>query len=332
MRRRPSAMLVASLAVVLVGLFVAPTPGAQAPEKIPHIGYLWFGPEGSDKATMLPGLQQGLRPLGYPEGRDIVIEYRYADSSVERLRELVSDMVATNVDVILAVGVIVAAAVKESTTTIPVVAVTGDPVASGLVSSLARPGQNITGFSFVVTEFGGKWVELLHELVPQGTRVAMLWNPLNAASQVLVQATREAAGRLGLSFSSYEARQSADLPVAFAAITEQAPDALVIDTDALLLSHRDSIVKFAATYSLPAMYGLREFVAAGGLISYGPSPFDIWRRVAGYVDKILKGAKPADLPVQQPTKFELVVNLKTASALGLRIPPLILVRTDEVIE
>jgi len=332
MRRRPSAMLVASLAVVLVGLFVAPTPGAQAPEKIPHIGYLWFGPEGSDKATMLPGLQQGLRELGYHEGRDIVIEYRYADSSVERLRELVSDMVATNVDVILAVGVIVAAAVKESTTTIPVVAVTGDPVASGLVSSLARPGQNITGFSFVVTEFGGKWVELLHELVPQGTRVAMLWNPLNAASQVLVQATREAAGRLGLSFSSYEARQSADLPVAFAAITEQAPDALVIDTDALLLSHRDSIVKFAATYSLPAMYGLREFVAAGGLISYGPSPFDIWRRVAGYVDKILKGAKPADLPVQQPTKFELVVNLKTASALGLRIPPLILVRTDEVIE
>jgi len=272
MRRRPSAMLVASLAVVLVGLFVAPTPGAQAPEKIPHIGYLWFGPEGSDKATMLPGLQQGLRELGYHEGRDIVIEYRYADSSVERLRELVSDMVATNVDVILAVGVIVAAAVKESTTTIPVVAVTGDPVASGLVSSLARPGQNITGFSFVVTEFGGKWVELLHELVPQGTRVAMLWNPLNAASQVLVQATREAAGRLGLSFSSYEARQSADLPVAFAAITEQAPDALVIDTDALLLSHRDSIVKFAATYSLPAMYGLREFVAAGGLISYGPSP------------------------------------------------------------
>jgi len=332
MRRRPSAMLVASLAVVLVGLFVAPTPGAQAPEKIPHIGYLWFGPEGSDKATMLPGLQQGLRELGYHEGRDIVIEYRYADSSVERLRELVSDMVARNVDVILAVGVIVAAAVKESTTTIPVVAVTGDPVASGLVSSLARPGQNITGFSFVVTEFGGKWVELLHELVPQGTRVAMLWNPLNAASQVLVQATREAAGRLGLSFSSYEARQSADLPVAFAAITEQAPDALVIDTDALLLSHRDSIVKFAATYSLPAMYGLREFVAAGGLISYGPSPFDIWRRVAGYVDKILKGAKPADLPVQQPTKFELVVNLKTASALGLRIPPLILVRTDEVIE
>ena len=220
MRRRPSAMLVASLAVVLVGLFVAPTPGAQAPEKIPHIGYLWFGPEGSDKATMLPGLQQGLRELGYHEGRDIVIEYRYADSSVERLRELVSDMVATNVDVILAVGVIVAAAVKESTTTIPVVAVTGDPVASGLVSSLARPGQNITGFSFVVTEFGGKWVELLHELVPQGTRVAMLWNPLNAASQVLVQATREAAGRLGLSFSSYEARQSADLPVAFAAITE----------------------------------------------------------------------------------------------------------------
>ena len=186
--------------------------------------------------------------------------------------------------------------------------------------------------SFVVTEFGGKWVELLRELAPHGTRIATLWNPLNAASRELVQAVREACGNLGLTLLSDEARRPIDLPAAFAAVAEQAPDALIIDTDVVLLSNRKSIVEFAAAHDFPAMYGLREFVDDGGLMSYGPVAFDIWRRVAGYVDKILKGAKPADLPVQQPTKFELVVNLKTAKALGLTLPQSILARADEVIE
>jgi len=281
---------------------------------------------------MLPGFRQGLRELGYQEGGNIVIEYRYADNSMERLHELVGETVAGRVDVILAVGVIVADAVKQANTTIPVVLVTADPVGSGLVASLARPGGNITGFSFIVTEFGGKWVELLHELVPHASRVAMLWNPLNAASRDLVQAVRQASGSLGLTLLSDEAGRPEDLPKAFDAIVEQKPDAMIIDTDALILSHRQSILAFAAAHGLPAMYGLREFVAEGGLISYGPSPFDVWRRVAGYVDKILKGAKPADLPIQQPTKFELVVNLKTAAALDLTVPFSVLARADEVIE
>jgi putative ABC transport system substrate-binding protein len=305
---------------------------AQTAGKVSHIGYIWIGAEGSDPATR-PGLQQGLRELGYHEDRDIVIEYRYADGNVERLRELVSKMVAGNVDVIIATGQIVAQAVKQATTTIPVVVGTGDPLRSGLVASLARPGGNITGFSAMIPEFGGKYLELLHELAPHATRIALLWNPTNGASQDLLQEMREAAGHFGLSLLPHEVRQSGDFPIAFDAIAEQKPDALVIDTDALLISHRKSIVEFAAVHRLTAMYGLREFTDAGGLISYGADVFDGWRRVvAGDVDKILKGARPADLPIQQPTKFELVINLKTAKELGLTIPQSILARADEVIE
>ena len=252
--------LAARLALMLAALLVALHTDAQTRDKVPHIGYLWLGAPGSDKATTLPGFRQGLRELGYQEG------------------------------------------------------------------------SNIAGFSFIVTDFGGKWVELLHELVPHATRVAMLWNPVNAASRALVQAARQATGSLGLTLLSDEAGRPEDLPQAFEAIVEQKPDALIIDTDALILSHRTIIIEFAAVHGLPAMYGLREFVDEGGLISYGPSPFDVWRRVAGYVDKILKGTKPADLPVQQPTKFELVVNLNVVRKLGLTIPPSILARVDEVIE
>ena len=332
MVRRLSLKLTTALAVTLVVLFAALTACAQTQSKIPHIGYIWLGAEGSDRATTLPGFQQGLRELGYQQGRDIVIDYSYADGSVERLRELVSHTVASKVDVIVAPGVIVADAVKSATRTIPVVALVGDPLASGLVASLARPGGNVTGFSSMWPDLGGKFIELVHELVPHAARVAMLWNPSNGASRDLMQAMREPAGSLGLSLLLYETRRPADFPIAFGAITEQNPDALVIDTDVLLISHRKSIVEFAAERRLPSVYGLREFVVDGGLISYGSSSFDLSRRVAGYVDKILKGAKPADLPVEQPTKFELVLNLKTAKALGLTIPPMILARSDEVLE
>jgi putative ABC transport system substrate-binding protein len=323
--------LAAILALTLAVLFAALPTDAQTPGKLPHIGYLWIGAEGSDRVTR-PGLQQGLRELGYREGRDIVIEYRNADGSIERLRELVTDTVATNADVIVAPGVIVADAVKHATTTIPVVALVGDPLASGLVDSLSRPGGNITGFSAMVPEYGGKLVELLHELVPNATRVAVLWNPLNAASRDLVEAVRDAAARVGASPLLHEARRPADFTMAFDAITRQEPDALIVDTDVLLISHRKSIVEYAAVNRFPAVYGMREFVDDGGLISFGANTFELARLAAGYVDKILKGAKPADLPVQQPTKFELVINLKTAKALGLTIPQFILGRADEVIE
>jgi ABC-type uncharacterized transport system substrate-binding protein len=230
-------------------------------------------------------------------------------------------------------GTIVTDAVKRATTTIPVVALGGDLVGSDFVASLARPGGNITGMSINVgPELGGKWLELLHDLAPSALRVAVLWNPTSSYSQNLVQEMREAAGRLGLSLMVREARRPTDFPIALDAIAEQKPDALTTDTDPLTVSHRKGILEFAAAHRLPAVYGLRDFVDDGGLMSYGPSIFDVCRHVAGYVDKILKGAKPADLPVEQPTKYELVVNLKTAKALDLTVPQLILARADEVIE
>jgi ABC-type uncharacterized transport system substrate-binding protein len=304
---------------------------AQTPGRVPHVGYIWMGAEGSDRATR-PGLQKGLRELGYQDGRDIVIEYRYAQGNIERLRELVADTVGSGVDIIVVPGLIVAEAVKQATTTIPVVALVGDPLASGLVASLARPGGNITGFSSMVPDYGGKLVELLHELMPNATRVAVLWNPLNGASRHLVQAIRDAVAHLGLSATLQEVRQAADFSPAFDALTGQQPNALIVDTDVVLISQRKPIIEYTAAHRLPAVYGLREFVDAGGLMSFGADTVELARLAAGYVIKILKGAKPADLPVQQPTKFELIVNLKTARALGLTIPPLILARADEVIE
>jgi putative tryptophan/tyrosine transport system substrate-binding protein len=323
--------LAARLALTLAALLAALHTDAQTRDKVPHIGYLWIGAEGSDRLPR-PGLQQGLRELGYHEGRDIIIEYRYADGSIERLHELISDMVASKVDIIVSPGLVVADAVKRATTTVPVIALVGDPLASGLVASLARPGGNITGFSSQVPDYGGKLVELLHELVPHAARAAVLWNPLNGASRALVQALGEVSGPLGVGLQLHEVRRAAELPTSLDTIAEQNPDALIIDTDALFIAQRKSIVEFAATHRLPAIYGLREFTEVGGLISYGSDTFELARLAAGYVDKILKGAKPADLPVQQPTKFELVVNLKTAKSLGLTIPPSILARADEVIE
>jgi putative ABC transport system substrate-binding protein len=330
-RRWPSTRLVATLGLPIAILWLALSAPAQTTGKISHIGYIWIGAEGSDRVTR-PGLLQGLRELGYEDGRDILIEYRYADGSIERLRELVADTIASRVDIIVVPGVIVADAVKHATKTIPVVALVGDPLASGLVASLARPGGNITGFSSMVPEYGGKLVELLHQVVPNATRVAVLWNPLNAASRELVQAIRDGVERVGLSLVLYELRPPGDFATTFDAITRQQPDALIVDTDVLLISRRRDIIEYAALHRLPAVYGLREFTDDGGLISFGADTFELARLAAGYVDKILKGARPADLPIQQPTKFELVINLKTAKALGLTIPQSILARADEVIE
>jgi putative ABC transport system substrate-binding protein len=325
-------MLATLSALILTVLSIAMPSGAQTTGRVPHIGYLWLGAEGSETASRL-GLQQGLRELGYHEDRDIVIEYRYGNGDVERLHELVSEMVGSKVDIIFAAGTIVTDAVTRATTTIPIVALGGDLVGSGFVASLARPGGNITGMSINVgPELGGKWLELLHDLAPRAVRVAVVWNPTSSYSQNLVKAMREAAGPLGLSLTLHEARRPTDFPISLDAIAEQKPDALTTDTDPLTVSNRKGIIAFAAAHRVPAVYGLRDFVDDGGLMSYGPSIFDICRRVAGYVDKILKGAKPADLPVEQPTKYELVVNLKTARSLGLTVPPSILARADDVIE
>ncbi len=305
---------------------------AQSRPTLPHIGYLWLGAADEEDSTKR-GLRQGLRDLGYVEGRDIIVDYRYADGHEERLAALVSELVAAKVDIILAPGSVVTRAVKKATTTIPVVSTTGDPVGSGFIESLSRPGSNITGLSLNVGgEIAAKNLELLLEIIPGASRIAALLNPSNPQSLVTAQALRKAAEVRGITLLFHEVRAPGDLPMAFGAIATERSDAMIVDGDPLLVSNRRSIVEFAASHRLPAMYGLRDFVDAGGFIAYGASIFEIWRRVASYVDKILKGAKPADLPVEQPTAFELVLNLQIAKALGVAIPQIILARADKLIE
>ncbi len=305
---------------------------AQPRTTIPHVGYLWLGADDEEDSTKR-GLRQGLRDLGYVEGRDIIVEYRYADGHEERLAALVDELVDAKVDIILSPGTVVTNAVKKATTTIPVVSTTGDPVGSGFVQSLSRPGGNITGLSLNVgPDIAEKFLELLHEIVPGASRIAHVWNTSNSAGLAAAQVMRNTAEGLGITLMSHGVRSPSYLPMAFDAIATERSHAMIVDGDPLLVSQRRSIVDFAAAHQLPAVYGVRDFVDAGGLVAHGANIFGIWRRAASYVDKILKGAKPADLPVEQPTVFELVVNLKTAKVLGLVIPQIILARADEVIE
>jgi putative ABC transport system substrate-binding protein len=322
----------------LLGLLGAATVGsarlAIGQTRVPHLVYLWLGPTGSDGSTR-EGLQTGLRELGYHEGQDIVVQYRYADGKEERLAELAAAAVAEQPDVIVTPGTVVTRAVKRLTRTIPIVSASGDPVGSGFIAGLARPGGNITGLAIVVgPELAEKWLELIVEIVPQARRIAMLINAANPVGRTQLVRMRAVADRLGsnFTFDEYPIREAADFPSAFEAIQRAKADALVVDNDPLMSSKRAAIGAFATEHRIPAISGVRDFVEAGLLIAYGASIFDIFRRTATYVDKILKGAKPADLPVEQPTKFELVVNLNTAKALGLTVPPSILARADEVIE
>ena len=307
---------------------------AQQAAKIARIGYL---------ATNLaagPHLReaflQGLRDLGYVEGRNVVIEYRDAEGKLERLPALAAELVALKVDVIVAASTLAALAAKQATRTLPIVfAAAGDPVASGLVTSLARPGGNVTGLSILAPELVGKCLELLKQAVPGVSRVAVLWQPGALGERTekdMLKEAEVAARALGVRLQFVEARGPADFDRAFSDMTRARAGALTVLASVMFFSERRRLVDLAAKNRLPAVYPLREFVDAGGLMSYGPNVADLFRRAATYVDKILKGAKPADLPVEQPTKFELVINLKTAKALGLTIPPSLLARADEVIE
>ena len=318
--------------VSLLGGATAARPLAaqvQMRATLSHLGYLWLGSADEEDSTKR-GLRQGLRDLGYVEGRDIIIEYRYADGHEERLATLVDELVAAKVDVILSPGSVVTRAVKQATTTIPVVSTTGDPVGSGFIKSLGRPGSNITGLSLNGgPDVAEKYFELLHEIAPGASQIAVIWS--NTQSLVMPVMQKVTAG-LGITLLSHQVRSPSDLSMAFDAIVTERSGAMIVDGDPLLVSHRRNIVEFARARRLPAVYALRDFADVGGLVAYGASIFEIWRRAASYVDRILKGAKPADLPVEQPTAFELVLNLKTARALGLAIPPIILARADEVIE
>jgi putative tryptophan/tyrosine transport system substrate-binding protein len=307
---------------------------AQQAAKAPRIGYL-TGNLAANPHTREAFLQ-GLRDLGYVEGRNLEIEYRDVEGKYERLPALAAELVALKVDVILAAGTPQPLAAKQATRTIPIVfAGAADPVGSGLVTSLARPGGNVTGLSLLSPELVGKCLEQLKQAVPGGSRVAVLWQPGGSGERTEKDALKEAdvAGRaLGVWLQFVEARGPADFDRAFSDMTRARAGALTVLASNMFVGERRRLVDLAAKNRLPAVYPLREFVDAGGLMSYGPDLADVFRRAATYVDKILKGAKPADLPVQQPTKFELVINLKTAKALGLRIPPVLLARADEVIE
>ncbi len=326
-----SRVLIAALAL---GLLAAPLAAdAQQPVKVPRVGYLSpNSPSDPARQHRLEAFRQGLRELGYVEGQNIAVEPRWAEDKYDRLPALAADLVRSKVAVIVTVGVPATQAAQQATRTIPIVmAVVIDPIGTGLIASLARPGGNVTGQSLVLPELVGKQLQLLKELAPQVSRVALLWNPANPGSAPQLREAEVAARALGVRLQRLEAREPQEIDSAFAAMTRERAGALMVLVDAMLLAQRTRIAGLAARRRLPAVYGLREHAEAGGLMVYGANPLDLERRAATYVDKILKGRKPADLPVEQPTKFELVINLKTAKALGLTIPPSILIRADEVI-
>jgi putative ABC transport system substrate-binding protein len=307
---------------------------AQQAAKVARIGYLSTNLAASPNRP--EAFRQGLRDLGYVEGRNLVIEYRYAEGKVEQLPALAAELVALKVDVIVASGTLAALAAKQATSTLPIVfSPAGDPVGSGLVTSLARPGGNVTGLSAFAPELVGKRLELLKQAVPGVSRVAVLWQPGafgERAEMDTLKRAEVAARDLGVPLQFVEARGPADFDRAFSDMTRARAGALTVLASNMFNSERRRLVDLAAKNRLPALYSARELVDAGGLMSYGANLADLNRRAATYVDKILKGTKPADLPVEQPTKFELVINLKTAKALGLTIPQSVLARADEVIQ
>jgi putative ABC transport system substrate-binding protein len=320
-------------AAFALGILLAPpAAGAQQPAKVPRVGYL-FSFTAAEGRHLWEACRQGLRELGYVEGQNILLEPRWAEGRHERLPDLVADLVRLKVDVLVAAATPASLAAKAATSSIPVVLVAvADPVRSGLVASMARPGGNFTGLSLLTRELSGKRLELLKESVPKLSRVAALLNPDNHANAIVLEETQVAARQLGTQLHPLEVRDPGQLEAAFEAATRARAGALLVFDDPVLWSYRARIVALAAKRRLPAMYGYREFVDAGGLMSYGPNRPDHYRRTAFYVDKILKGAKPADLPVEQPMRFELAINLKTAKTLGLTIPRSVLTLADQVIQ
>ena len=318
------------LAVVLaLSVVLAPLPDeAQPAGKVYRIGFLRAGPPPGE---FVEAFQQGLGARGYIDGRNVVIEYRSTDGSFDELSGLAAELVRFNVDVILASGAPAAFAARSATTKVPIVFVSVyDPVEIGLVASLARPGGNVTGLSQTSADLGGKRLELLKELVPRLKRVAILWHPANLTNLVQKKSVEVAARTTGVEIKSVPVQD----PSQFGSAFEEARgvDALMQMDDPLFTTHRRQLAELAVRSRLPAIYGIRPIVDAGGLMFYGADSRDLYRRAATYTDKILKGAKPADLPIEQPTKYELVINLKTAKALGLTIPQTLLLRADQIIQ
>ncbi len=323
------------IAFALCSVLLAPGLPAEAQQsnKLPRIGLL-----GSTSRSLLAARYEafrlGLRELGYVEGKNITIEYRYAEGKLDRFADLAAELVRSKVDLIVAGGDPAARAAKSATKTIPVVmvGVGTDPVETGLVESLAHPGGNITGFTNFGVELGGKRLELFKEAVPKIVRVAFLYDPNNRANNLYLKELQTVAHALGMTIQPWAVRSAADFAKVFAALTKQPPDGLVVSASALMNANDKRITGFALDRKLPSLYARRESVVGGGLMSYDPNSVHQYQRAAVYVDKILKGTKPADLPVEQPTKFELIINLKAAKQIGLTIPPNVLARADRVIK
>jgi putative ABC transport system substrate-binding protein len=323
---------VLSILFLVVLLDVAVIAEAQPLTKHSRIGFLNVGTPSTSPARQ-EVFRQGLRDLGYLEGKNIVIEWRYAEGKPDRLPAIAADLVRLKVDVIVTGGGISTRSAKDATVTIPIVMTQDiDPVGNGFVASLARPGGNITGLSTLAPEISGKQMELLKEIVPKFARVAVLGTTTNPGTAQALKETELAAGAFKVQLQYLDVLGSKDIDTGFQTASKARADAVLVLISSVLNTHRAPVVNLAVKSRLPVIYPFPEFVEAGGLISYGVSFADLWRRAATYVDKILKGAKPADLPVEQPTKFELIINLKAAKQIGLTIPPNVLVRADKVIK
>jgi putative tryptophan/tyrosine transport system substrate-binding protein len=322
----------ASILVVVVQLAFGVIAEAQQPKKIPRIGFL-TATSASSQAPRLEAFRQGLKDLGYFEGKNITIQYRFAEEKLDRVANLAAQLVHLKVDIIVTGGGTSTRAVKEATVTIPIVmGFDNDPVGSGFVASLARPGGNITGLSTLSPEISGKQLELLKEIVPKLSRVAVFGSAIAPGNAQALKEIEVAADAFGVKLQHLEVRDPKDFETAFRAASKGRADAVLVLPSPITLSQRRQIVDLAANSRLPAIYWATEFVEAGGLMTYSVSFTDLFRRAATYVDKILKGAKPADLPIEQPKKFEFIINLKAAKQIGLTIPPNVLARADKVIK
>src|SRR5215510_11578388 len=324
MKRKITVLTLCALLLVL-----CVSAQAQQAKKVSRIGILFIG---SRNQPHLESFKQGLRERGYVEGKNIAFDYRYAEGRQDQLPELAAELVQLKVDVIVVTADISAEAANQVTKTIPIVVTTGDPVASGLAESLAKPGGNVTGLSIVLADLSGKRVEILRETLPKMTRLATLWDPSVRLASTVFKETSWAAQAFSLQLHSFEAMTAQDIEKAFAEIPKVRSNALLVILSPLVTLHSKRIVELALKQHLPGIYPTRQFVEEGGLMAYGPLIGDLYRRAATYVDKILKGAKPADLPVEQPNKFEFIINLKTAKQIALTIPPNVLARADKVIK
>ncbi|HLN86337.1 MAG TPA: ABC transporter substrate-binding protein [Candidatus Limnocylindrales bacterium] len=332
MKRKPKTKKIFCTVVFVLTLAAAYIADAQQAKKTPRIGALLSG-SAATASHYIDAFRQGLRDLKQVEGRTVVVDYHWAEGRSDRFAELAAELIRAKVDLILVWGTTAVIAAKQATSTIPIVFVAvGDPVGSGIVASLARPGGNVTGLSTLGPEVAGKRLELLKEVIPKIARVAVLRNAINPASALQLNETQSAARGLGVQLQVVEVRDPSELDSAFAAMTRERAGAFIVLGDPVFLSYRNRIGELAAKHRMPAIYWDSQFVEAQGLMSYGVSIADLFRRAATYVDKILKGTKPADLPVEQPMKFEFVINLKTAKQIGLTIPQWTLQKADKVIK